>query len=95
MKVQTKLGTLSPPGYVSISLLTLCILETPKRVLLQTVKTHMKCSIMHFIRATLKHSLGERNSILVCNYNHSVYMYNAFVGYCIVKGGNPHQKTKG
>ena len=31
--------------------LTLCILETPKRVLLQTVKTQMKSSIMlHFIR---------------------------------------------
>ena len=31
--------------------LTLCIRETPKRVLLQTVKTQMKCSIMlHFIR---------------------------------------------
>ena len=32
-------------------LLTLCVLETPKRVLLQTVKTQIKCSIMlHFIR---------------------------------------------
>ena len=31
--------------------LTLCICETLKRVLLQTVKTQMKCSIMlHFIR---------------------------------------------
>ena len=31
--------------------LTLCILETPKRVLLQTVKTQMKCPIkLHFIR---------------------------------------------
>ena len=34
-----------------IVMLTLCIRETPKRVLLQTVKTQMKCSIMlHFIR---------------------------------------------
>ena len=34
-----------------ISTLTLCIRETHKRVLLQTVKTKMKCSIMlHFIR---------------------------------------------
>ena len=31
--------------------LTLCIRETPKRVLLQTVKTQMKCSkMLHFIR---------------------------------------------
>ena len=31
--------------------LTLCIVETPKRVLLQTVNTQMKCSMMlHFIR---------------------------------------------
>ena len=31
--------------------LTLCIFEIPKRELLQTVKTQMKCSIMlHFIR---------------------------------------------
>ena len=32
-------------------ILTLCISEPPKRVLLQTVKTQMKCSIMwHIIR---------------------------------------------
>ena len=30
-----------------IHMLTLCMLETPKRVLWQTVKTQMKCSIMH------------------------------------------------
>ena len=30
---------------------TLCLLESPKRVLLKTMKTQMKCSIMlHFIR---------------------------------------------
>ena len=33
-----------------IKTFTLCIRETPKWVLLQTVKTQMKCSIMlHFI----------------------------------------------
>ena len=33
------------------AMLTLCIRETPKHVLLQTVKTQMKCSIMlHLIR---------------------------------------------
>ena len=42
-------------GYLFLTLdgnsITLCIQETPKWVLLQTVKTQMKCSIMlHFIR---------------------------------------------
>ena len=37
--------------YTAQVYLTLCILETPKRVLWQAVKTQMKCSIMlHFIR---------------------------------------------
>ena len=36
---------------IPVIYLTLCILETPKRILLQTVKTQMKCSIvLHFIR---------------------------------------------
>ena len=35
---------------------TICILETPKRVLLQTAKTQMKCSMMlHFIRGYTVH----------------------------------------
>ena len=47
--------------------LTLCILESPKQVLLQTVKTQMKCSIMQHNAAfhqglhcllRLKQSLG-------------------------------------
>ena len=38
-------------GTILASILNPCIRETPKRVLLQTVKTQMKCSIMlHFIR---------------------------------------------
>ena len=38
-------------SYMSIVVLTLCIRETPKRVLLQTVKAKMKCSsLQHFIR---------------------------------------------
>ena len=38
-------------SFESIGDLTLCIQETPKRVLVQTVKTLMKCRIMgHFIR---------------------------------------------
>ena len=39
------------PAGLDLLCLILCIQETPKQVLLQTVKTHMKCSIMlHFIR---------------------------------------------
>ena len=30
--------------------LTLCILEIPKQVLVQTEKTQIKCSMLHFIR---------------------------------------------
>ena len=49
-------STFCNSGFESITtkqanwLITLCIRETPKRVLLHTVKTQMKCSIMmHFI----------------------------------------------
>ena len=34
-------------GHHQYMLLTLCIRETPKQVLLQTGKTQMKCSIIH------------------------------------------------
>ena len=44
------IGWKPDPSQVNDSLI-LCILETPKGVLWQTVKTLMKCSIMlHFIR---------------------------------------------
>ena len=43
-------------------LLTLCIRETPNQVLLQTVKTQMKCSIMlHFIRVYTVYKGKERS----------------------------------
>ena len=50
------------------SISTLCIQETPKQVLWQTVKTHMKCSIMqHFIRSALfaktKSIFREKNTM--------------------------------
>ena len=39
--------------YLFSSGLTICILETPKRVFLQTVGTQMKCSILlHFFRVS-------------------------------------------
>ena len=47
-------------------LLILCILETPKQVFLQTVKTQMKCRIMgHFIRVyTVKVKSSGKNTFL-------------------------------
>ena len=47
---------------------TLCIRETPKQVLLQTVKTRMKCHILqHFIRVYTvcqgKKDLHTKNTI--------------------------------
>ena len=55
--------------------LTLCIQETPKRIVLQTVKTQMKCSIMlHFIRVysvkvKKKNIFKQNNTIVFENYN--------------------------
>ena len=52
LKIETQSGTESHQyiGESTCDPLTLCIRETPKRVLLQTVKTQIKCSIMlHFI----------------------------------------------
>ena len=71
-------------------MLTLCIWETPKRVLLQTVKTHMKCSIMpHFIRVytfvKVKKSSDKRILLLFFQINlTSLDMYNGLSQvYCI------------
>ena len=63
--------------HISYFTLTLCIWETPKEVLLQTVKTQMKCSIMlHFIRLDTvrkgkKKDLQtkENNIFFFANYN--------------------------
>ena len=69
--------------------LTLCIQETPKQVLLLTVKTWMKCSIiLHFIRIYTvckgKKDLRQKNTISF-NYNLTpLDMYNGLSqGYCI------------
>ena len=62
--------------------LTLWIWEAPKLVLLQTVKTQMKCSIMlHFIRVytvKVKKIFRQKNTIFYENYNLllPLYMYN-------------------
>ena len=61
--------------------LTLCIRETPKRVLLQTVKTHMKCSIMlYFIRVYTvckgKKDLQTNNTIFLNYTLIPLCMYN-------------------
>ena len=51
--------------------LTLCIRETPKQLLLQTVKTQVKCSIMlHFISVytvcMVKKIFRQKNTIIFC-----------------------------
>ena len=58
--------------------LTLCVRESPKQVLLQTVKTQMKCSIMlHFIRVYTVCKYRQSNTIICFNYNlTSLDMYN-------------------
>ena len=61
--------------------LTLCIRETPKRVLLQIVKTQMKCSIMlHFIRVYTvckgKKDLQTKNTIFLTFILIPLCMYN-------------------
>ena len=73
-----------------LKLLTLCIQETPKQVLLQTVKTQMKCRIMlHFIRCTpfvmVKKIFRLKNTISIENYNLTpLDMYNGLSQvYCL------------
>ena len=62
--------------------LTLCILETPKRVLLQTVKTQMKCSIMlHFIRVFVVGFVALRpKSTAMVIVGRSVHLTTLFPG---------------
>ena len=70
--------------------LTFCIQETHKRLLIQTVKTQMKCCIMlHFIRVytvcKCKKDLQTKNTIFFYNYNLTpLDMYNGLSQvYCI------------
>ena len=82
----------------TLYILTLCIWETPKRVLLQTVMTQMKCSIMlHFIRVYAvckgkKDLQTKQYNISFLNYNlTSLDMYNGLSQlYCIKKEGRIH-----
>ena len=69
---------------------TLCIQEPPKQVLLQSVKTLMKCNIMlHFIRVYTvckgKKIFRQKNTILFVNYNLTpLNIYNVLSQvYCI------------
>ena len=76
--------------------LTLYIRETPKQVLLQTLKTLMKCLIMwHFIRvySVFKVKLSsDKKYILTKNYNLTPPdMYNGLSQvYCIKPEGKTH-----
>ena len=62
-------------------LLTFCILETTKRVLLQTVKSQMKCPIMwHFIRVytvclgkKICQQINTFEKIITSHYNSLIY----------------------
>ena len=72
---------LPSPCWNEKSFLTLCFWETPKRVCLQTVKTHVKCSIMlHFIRVytvKVKQISRQKKTIIFENYNLTPFdMYN-------------------
>ena len=71
--------------------------RTPKQVLLQTVKTQMKCSIMlHFIRVYTvfkdkKKIFRQKNTIFFSNYNLTpLDMYQV---YCIKPKGRVHWYT--
>ena len=71
--------------------LTLCIQKNPKQVLLQTMKTKMKCSIMlHFISVYSvckgKKILRQKNTILFVNYNLApLDMFNGLYQVCCIK----------
>ena len=82
--------------------LALCIQETPKGVLFQTVKTQVKCCIMqHFIRVFTvclsKKDLKTKNIIFFENYIlPPLDMYNGLYRvYCIKPEGRFLQYTKG
>ena len=78
--------------------LTFCIREPPNRVLLQTAKTQMKCSIimLHFIRVytvcKVKMIFRQKNTIFFLNYNLiPLGMYNGSSQvYCIKPEGIIH-----
>ena len=82
---------------------TLCIQEAPKRVIFQTVKTQMKCSIMlHFIRVYTvcidkKKIFRQKISIFFENYNLTpLDMYNGLyqIKYVCICWNYPVQNRK-
>ena len=76
--------------------LTLCIQETHRRVLLQTVKTQMKYNIMHSSGSTLfvmvKKIFRQKNTIFFGIFNLTpLDMYNGLSQvYCIKPEGGIH-----
>ena len=94
-------GKLTSPqvNYQNLTCLSLCIWETPKWVLLQTVETQMKSHLMqHFIRVytlfvKVKKIFRQNNSIcFFLNYNlMPLDMYNGLSQfYCIKLEGRTH-----
>ena len=72
----------------TILVLTLCILETQKRVLLQTVKTQIKCSIiLHFIGVftVCKCQKALQTNTFFSNYNLTpLEMYNGLSKFIVL-----------
>ena len=89
-------------AFISLEL-TLCIRDTPKHILLKTMKNQMKCSIMlHFIRVYTvckgKQIFRQKNTICFeKNYNLTrLDMYNGLYSqaYCIKLEGRIHLYTR-
>ena len=85
-----------------LGLLTLYILETPKVVLLQTVKTQMKCRIMrHFIWVYTvcgdKKDPQTKDTIFFLQLSRDTLdnYYRSSPVYCIKSEGRIHKYTKG
>ena len=89
---------------IDISILffiTFCIRETPKRVLIQTVKAKMKCKL-HFIRLYTackdKTIVGKKNTLFFLFEKlqpDTLDMYNGLSqAHCIKPEGRIHQYTK-
>ena len=78
--------------------IALCIRENPKRVLLQTVKTQMKCSIMLHFMGVYTVCNGKKKEKIFFENQHltSLDMYNGLSQvYCIKPEGRIHYYTKG
>ena len=76
-----------------------CVSETPKQVLLQTVKTQMKCSIISGSSLLVKVKKIFRQKNTICRENYNLTPLDTYNGlsqlYCIKPEGRIHQYTKG